>query len=137
MLDESGCDSRSSPRAAARGGLFAGPSGCGRLRTLGVVAAAWPLDLYNLAWMPQGAAVLAHHPAGELLRYSEHGAANVGDGLAKYEISITVERLPRAKLYDQCHIHMNFYSGMDPVIDPGPLRADFTEVCSLKATDPG
>ena len=40
------------------------------------------LDLNNLADIPQGAAVLAHHRASERIRYPEHGAADIGDGLA-------------------------------------------------------
>ena len=36
----------------------------------------------NLGGMSLSAAVLAHHLAGEPLRYPEHGAADVGDGLA-------------------------------------------------------
>ena len=40
------------------------------------------LDLDNLADMPLSSAVLVHYPAGDPFRCPEHGAADIGDGLA-------------------------------------------------------
>jgi hypothetical protein len=53
------------------------------------------LDIDDFAAMPLGAAVLAHNPAGESLRYPEHGA----QGLNSPAASFRAQKFPSASSY--------------------------------------